>query len=230
MPAICYSVLRVPRVRATLLDACGEPEVGSCVQVVAGGVTSIAETREQNDRQDFFTLDADGQACVTDTSPPILKWLNLTLSFCRVDPELFNMLTGEPLVLDGAGNAVGFRTREGSVDTVNFALEAWTRISGASACGEGGNVRYGYVLYPWVVEGVTGDLSLENGLATFTVTARTRNESQWGVGPYNVVLDDASEPSPLLVPIASGDHRHLQMTELAPPEASCGCGPSPGCS
>lgn len=226
----CSSFLRVPSVRATLLDECGEPQVGSCIQVVTDGIITIAETRDQNDRQDFFTLNADGKACVTDTSPPILKWLNLTITFCRVDPELFNLITGEPLVLDGSGEAVGFRTREESVDTVNFGFEAWTRISGASACGTTGNVRYGYVLYPWVIEGVTGDLTLENGLANFTVTARTRNQSLWGTGPYNVVLDGTGTPSPLLVPIAEGDHRHLQTTEVAPPESVCGCQPSPGCS
>lgn len=226
----CFSVLRVPSVRTTLLDECGEPEVGSCVQATTNGVITIAETRNQNDRQDFFTLNADGQACVTDTSPPILKWLDLTLTFCRVDPEMFNFLTGEPLVLDGQGEAVGFRTREGSVDTVNFALEAWTRISGTSACGPGGLPNFGYVLYPWVVEGVTGDLTLENGLANFTVTARTRNQSLWGTGPYNVVLDSGLSPSPLLTPITAEDHRHLQVTQVAPPEPSCGCQPSPGCS
>lgn len=228
--AVCYSVLRVPSVRATLLDECGEPEVGSCAQAVTNGLISIAQTREQNDRQDFFTLNADGQACVPDTSPPILKWLNLVITFCRVDPELFNLITQEPIVLDGAGEAVGFRTREGSVNTVNFALEAWTRISGTSACGPGGLRNYGYVLWPWVIEGVTGDLTLENGLANFTVTARTRNESAWGVGPYDVVLDGGGSPSPLLSPIADGDHRHLQVTQVTPPDPSCGCLPSPGCS
>ncbi len=227
--AQCFTVLRVPKIRATLLDECGEPEVGSCVQVVTDGMISIAETREQNERQDFFQLNSDGQACNTDTSPPILKWLNISITFCRVDPELFNMLTGEPLVLDGNDEAVGFRTREGSVNSVNFALEAWTRISGTSGC-EGGNVRYGYVLWPWIVEGTTGDVTFENGNINFTVNARTRNFSRWGTGPYNVVLDSGGSPSPLLAPIADGDHRHLQVTQVAPPEASCGCLPSPGCS
>lgn len=228
--AVCYSVLRVPSIRVTLLDTCGLPEVGSCTQVTTDGIITIAETREQNDRQDFFTLNADGQACVTDTSPPILKWLNLTLTFCRVDPELMNMITGEPLVLDGDGEAVGYRTREGSVDTVNFAFEAWTRISGTDACGADGLPRYGYVLYPWVVEGVLGDQTLENGLANFVVTARSRNQSQWGTGPYDVVRDSGGTPSPLLTPIADNDHRHLQLTTVAPPTPSCGCGPSPDCS
>lgn len=220
--AQCYSMLRVPKVRVTLLDECGQPTFSNCAQVITDGIITIEETRNQNDRQDFFTLNADGQACVTDTSPPILKWLELTLTFCRVDPELMNLLTGEPLVLDGDDDAVGYRTREGSVNTVNFALEAWTRISGSEAC-EGGVAPYGYVLYPWMVEGVLGNQSFQNGVANFVVTARTRRNSLWDVGPYDVVLDGAGAASPLLTPIAAGDHRHLQLTQVAPPDASCGC-------
>lgn len=227
--AECYTLLRVPKVRVTALDECGEPEVGTCVQVVTDGIITIAETSEYQERQDFFTPNADGAACVTDTSPPVLKWLNLVLTFCRVDPEMINILTGNPLVLDSADEAVGFRTREGSVATVNFAFEAWTRISGSDACGPSGAANYGYVLYPWVVEGTLGDQNFENGVANFVVNARTRSGSGWGVGPYDVVLDGSALPSPLLSPIVAGDHRHLQLTEVAPPEAVCGCQPSPGC-
>ena len=220
--AQCYTMLRVPKVRVTLLNECGEPSFGNCAQVITDGIITIEETRNQNDRQDFFTLNADGQACVTDTSPPILKWLELTLTFCRVDPEMVNLLAGEPLVLDGNDDAVGFRTREGSVNTVNFAFEAWTRIAGQEGC-DGDSVPYGYVLYPWVVEGVLGDQTFQNGTANFTVNARTKRNSLWDVGPYDVVLDAADAPSPLLSPIAAGDHRHAQLTLVAPPDASCGC-------
>lgn len=229
MPATCYSVLRVPKIRVTALDVCGEPEIGTCTNVVTDGIITIAETSEYNERQDFFTLNADGQACVTDTSPPILKWLNLVLTFCRVDPELFNILTGNPIVTDSEGTGVGFRTREGSVATVNFALEAWTRISGSDACGPSGAASYGYVLYPWIIEGTLGDQNFENGLANFVINARTRNNTGWGVGPYDVVLDGSALPSPLLTPMTAEDHRHLQLTEVAPPDAECGCQPSPGC-
>jgi hypothetical protein len=229
MASECYSVLRVPRIRVTALDECGEPEVGLCTNGVTDGIITIAETSEYNERQDFFTLNADGQACVTDTSPPILKWLNLVITFCRVDPEMFNIITGHPLVLDSDETAVGFRTREGSVATVNFALEAWTRISGASACGPGGTVNYGYVLWPWIVEGTLGDQNFENGLANFVVNARTRGGTGWGVGPYDVVLDGSALPSPLLSPMTVQDHRHLQLTGVAPPDVECGCQPSPGC-
>lgn len=227
MPSICYPVLRVPAVRLTKLDACGEVVDSTCSFATSSGIISIEQTAEYEDRQDYFTLNADAQPCITDTSPPILKWINVTITFCQVDPELYNIATAEPLVLNDASptpQAVGFRTRQGSVNNSNFAFEAWTRIGGSNNCSDG-ELQYGYFLLPWVVEGTVGDLTLENGAANFVITGRTNPNSLWGVGPYNVIKLAATDvPNPLLVPIASGDHRHIQLTTLPPPAIACGCG------
>lgn len=225
MPSICYPVLRVPAVRLTKLDACGEVVDSTCSTATSSGIITIEQAAELEDRQDYFTLNADAQPCITDTSPPILKWITVTITFCQVDPELYNIATAEPLVLNDATPtpvAVGFRTRQGSVNNSNFAFEAWTRIGGSNNCSDG-EVQYGYFLLPWVVEGMVGDLTLENGAATFTVTGRTQPNSLWGVGPYNVIRLADGTPSPLLVPIASGDHRHMQVTTMPPPAVTCGC-------
>lgn len=225
MTSTCYSLLRVPAVRVTKLDACGEV-VDGLSSVASNGIVTIEQTVEQEDRQDFFTLNADGQPCVRDTSPPILKWINVTLTFCNVDPEMFNIMTAEPLVLNDAVSpaAVGFRTREGSVNDSNFAFEAWMRVAGDSACD--GGVNYGYFLLPWVKEAVVGDLTMENNTANFTVSGRTTYNSPWGTGPYNVRKiesgGDAGLPAGLLTPITAGDHRHMQLTTLAPPTPTCG--------
>jgi len=225
MPSICYPVLRVPAVRLTKLGSCGEVVDSTCSSATSNGIITIEQTAELEDRQDYFTLNADAQPCITDTSPPILKWINVTITFCQVDPELYNIATAEPLVLNDATPtpvAVGFRTRQGSVNNSNFAFEAWTRIGGSNNC-SGGTVQYGYFLLPWLVEGMVGDLTLENGAANFVITARTQPNSLWGVGPYDVIRLSTGTPSPLLVPIASGDHRHMQVTTQPPPTVTCGC-------
>lgn len=225
MASTCYSLLRVPAVRVTKTDACGNVVPGNN-SVASSGIITIEQSVEQEDRQDFFTLNADGQPCVRDTSPPILKWINVTITFCNVDPEMFNIMTAEPIVLNDAVSpvAVGFRTREGSVNNSSFAFEAWMRVSGDSNCD--GGVNYGYFLLPWVIEAVVGDLTMENGTANFTVTGRTSFNSPWGTGPYNVRLVesgvDAGQPAPLLTAITSLDHRHMQLTTLAPPTPTCG--------
>jgi hypothetical protein len=52
--------------------------------------------------------------------------------------------------------------------------------------------------------------------------AQTKDGSGWGVGPFNVVRDETNSPGPLLEPIDSGDHLHMQVTTVAPPAVGVG--------
>jgi len=229
MPSICFSSLRLPVVRVTAENACGLPLTGAGTTLTTSGLISVAMAVNQQDRQDYFTLNADAQPCVTNTAPPILKWIDLTITFCNVDPTLLSVITGEPLVLNDAASpvAIGWDTSVGSVNTVNFGFEGWTRIGGTTqACAANGQVQYGYFLLPWVTEGVVGDVTFQNGLANFTVTARTQAGGTWGVGPYTVVASSAvatlNLPLPLLTAIGPNVHRRMFVTTLAPPLPLCG--------
>lgn len=227
MTTVCHTPWKVPRVRATLLDSCGLPVTGSASQVVTDGIISIAMTKDYEARQEFFVKNADGQFCVKETNPPILKWINLVLTFCNVDPDLVSILTQEPRVYDDSPTprATGYSTQEGSAALSNFAFEAWTRIaSGSMSCS--GGPEYGYTLFPFVVEGTIGDVTYENATANFVVNARTKANSLWGTGPYYIDLSDATAtlntPIPLLTPILSNQHHRMLLTRKAPPAASCG--------
>lgn len=228
MTAVCFTPLKVPRVRVTQLNSCGQVVTGSCSQVVTDGIISIEMTKNYEDREEFFIKNADGLFCVRETTPPILKWIDLVFTFCNVDPDIVNIMAGEPLYTsnDAAATKIGWSTAENSVINVNFAFEGWTRLAGTGVPCTGGT-EYGYVLFPWVVEGTIGDMTLENGVANFIVNARTRSLSLWGVGPYNVDLSDSAgtlnTPIPMLTPIASNQHHRMFITRLAPPAASCGC-------
>jgi hypothetical protein len=228
MTAVCFTPFKVPRVRVTRLNACGEAVTGDCSQVVTDGIISIEMTKNYEDREEFFVKNGDGLFCVRETNPPILKWMDLTFTFCNVDPDIVNIMAAEPLYTsdDAAATKIGWSTDENSVVNVNFAFEGWTRLSGAGVICTGG-IEYGYVLFPWVVEGTIGDMTFENGVMNFTVTARTRSNSLWGVGPYNVDLSDAAgtldQEIPMLTPITSTQHHRMFITRLAPPAASCGC-------
>lgn len=228
MAAVCYTMWKIPRIRATLLSSCGAVVTGSCSQVVSDGIISVEITPEYEDRQEFFEKNGDGVFCVKETNPPVLKWLNLVITLCNVDPELANIMTAEPLVLDDATSpkATGYSTREGSAANANFALETWTRITNSGAACTGG-VEFGYTVFPWVVEGTIGDYTQENGAANFVVNARTRSNSLWGVGPYNIDFSDnpagSSTPIKLLTPINSLDHKRQLLVRAPMPTASCGC-------
>jgi hypothetical protein len=227
MTAVCYTPWKVPRVRVTQLNSCGQAVTG-CSTVVSSGIISIAMTKEYEERQEFFVKNGNGDFCVKETNPPILKWINLELTFCNVDPEMLNIVTAEPLVLDDSSltRATGFSTQEGSAANANFAFEGWSLISGASVACTGGT-EYGYTLFPWVAEGTLGDITWQNDTVTFTYSGRTKANSLWGTGPYNVDLSDnagtLNTPIRLLTPILATQHHRMFLSRLAPPTAACGC-------
>jgi hypothetical protein len=229
MTSVCYTPWKIPRIRVTQLDSCGAAVTG-CSTVVSDGIISVEMTKEYEDREEFFVKNGDGQFCVRATNPPILKWINLVITLCNVDPELVNIMSAEPLVMDDASSprATGWSTQEGSAANSNFALEGWTRLTGLSGgdpCT--GGAEYGYALFPWVVEGTIGDLTYENGAANFTLNARTSSSSLWGTGPYYVDYSDnpagSTTPIALLTPILSTQHHRMFITRMAPPDAACGC-------
>lgn len=228
MASTCFTPFKIPTVRVTRLNSCGQVVTGDCSQVVSNGIISIAMTKNYEDREEFFVKNGDGSFCVRATNPPQLKWIDLVITFCNVDPDIVNIVAGEPLYQsdDSAQTKIGYSTDEGSASDVNFALEGWTRLAGTSALCTGGT-EFGYFLWPWVVEGTIGDMTLENGVANFTVNARTSSNSLWGVGPYNVDLSDniatLDTPIPMLTPITSTQHSRMFITRLEPPTASCGC-------
>lgn len=228
MTSVCYTPFKVPRIRATLLTSCGVPQTGSCSTVVSDGIISIEMTKQYEDRQEFFVKNGDGQFCVKETNPPILKWINLVVTLCNVDPELVNIMTAEPLVADDAASPqnTGYSTQEGSAANANFALEGWTRITNSGASCTGG-VEYGYVLFPWIVEGTVGDTTHQNDTVSFVVNARTHSNSLWGTGPYMVDYSDNPAGSttriPLLTSITSTQHHRMFLSRLAPPTSACGC-------
>lgn len=227
MATICATPFKVPRLRATRLDECGVPVEGDCSTVVTNGVITVEIAREYEDREDFFKKNGDGIFCVRETDPPILKWINLTMTFCDVDPYLVNLIAGEEVLIDDATppNVVGFRVTNGATALVNVAIEVWTRTTGG-ACGVG-ETRFGYLLFPWVIEGTINDLTLENGAADFVMSARTNSGSPWGVGPYTVQESAAvatlGDPLPFYQIVGDEDQEEWLWTTLEPPVASCGC-------
>ena len=224
MVAQCFQPVGGNRMRVIGLDACGTVKTGvGSQQVISDGFVSINRTGEYEDPDEFIVKNANGDICLNYRTNPQLKWVNLEMTFCKVDPEMFNVMTGSPLVMDDAltPNAVGFRTRAGVVGTVNFSLEVWTNLGG-NPC-SGGTVEYGYYLVPWVVQGTLGDLTFENGPISFVVNAISKQGSNWGTGPFNIRNTKTSPtPAKLLTAITAQDHEHLQVVNLAPPAAACG--------
>jgi len=223
MATYCLKPVKGLKMRAVSLDSCGAIVSGTKKMVVTDGFVSIEQRAVYRDPTEYELVNASGDYCVNERDAARLRWIELTITLCGVDPELVNIMTGSPLVMNDATipEAVGFRTRENVAG--NFGLEIWTDLGGSAACA-GGTKAYGYFLLPWIRDGVIGDLTIENGVANFQVVqARTSANSGWGTGPFNIrntVLTPT--PAKLITAISATDHRHFQMTTLAPPAAVCG--------
>lgn len=213
--------------RLTRLTACGAPLEGACSTLVTKGFISVGATPTYYEPDEIEVSNANGELCISDLPKPQLKWYELEIMMCLVDPDAYNIVTGEPLVLDDAAtpNTVGFR-HEGDAPSetpANFALEIWAGKPG-QPCPTTGDPQTGYFLFPYVVNGILGEYTFENAELTLTMTARTSPGSLWGVGPYNVRRDAVSNaPEPLLTPIGALTHMHHEVTSLAPPTPACGC-------
>lgn len=221
---VCAKPLQGETMRVTRLDECGNPEYGECAYAVSDGFVSITLTPNVEEGERFLQRNAAGRAIVNQRSVPVLNWYDVSMVFAEVDPELFTIITGLTPYEDDQGNVIGFPVTSSDFATANFALEAWMGTA-EQECNPGDPYPFfGYNLLPWVVEGaLMEDIVIANQLITFTVTGRTREGTPWGTGPYDVVREGDGTPAPLFTAIPTDTHHLPIWTQLAPPEASCGC-------
>lgn len=225
----CYIPVLGKRIRVTALDNCGTPPAAAAVDSVVStdGFISVTLTSETEDGTEIITKKASGALCVNEKQADSFKRFTVEIEFCGVDPALLALVTNAEPYLDYNDEVAGFTVGEGEINK-KFALELWTGLSG-QACAEGAEDASGYILLPYLNAGVLGDITIDGENAvTFSVTgAYTKGGNNWGVGPYEVVMDDTDAAAPL--PLALDPYDHLLMidTALAPPPAACGAIPMP---
>lgn len=229
MTTKCLSLVKGRRIRLTRLDGCGRPVYGDCSTVTSKGFISVAFTANTSDSDEINVTNAAGEVCVFEPAETTLTGYSVEIQFCEVDPELFALATGQPVVEDADGNVIGFDVdTKTSLTGQGFALELWAGSASGDACAtEGAQGSYGYILVPFLRGGIVGDFTVENGAVTFTLTgASTRDGNAWGVGPYNdIQIGSGGTPGPMLTPIGTTVAMRTILTDVAPPEAVCGCRP-----
>lgn len=228
MPATCWSSIGAEVMRATRLDSCGAPVEGPCSTVVSDGFVSIGWESEIKDGTEVEIVKANGRLCISDKACDEIKWINLTFAFCQVNPDLVEIMTGFPLVLDQAGTSVGNRVGRDILCQGGFALEAWTRVPEVECVVGVNNAKpWGYFLAPWVKNAILTGFTMEDDGASFEITARTEIGGNWGVGPYDVDAADAiNTPGPLLTPIGPREMLDMHLVTVQPPVVdpdNCGC-------
>lgn len=226
MVAECHSVVRSPAVRVTRLDECGVPQDSACSYATSSCFATITLNRVQIDRQEALGTTANGDICYDVPKRPILRWFEVTIVFQNVDPELLNIMTADPLVLNDAATpvAVGWDTTVAASGTGHFAFEFWTGTD-TSGCDDG-DVVYGYGLLPHVKQAVVAIGEIGNAGVDFTVSGITQAASNWNLGPYNTLINESGVndglPGPELT-TTDGIHKRFHWTTLPPPDGLCGC-------
>jgi hypothetical protein len=218
-------------VRATKLSSCGVPQT-TCSSLTDECVVSIEESGEYRERQEFFPENGAGKFCMERTSPPLRKWVNLTIIFNDTNPKMINFFTGDTVEFNNAAvpEAIGYSVTQDAVYDAHVALEGWlnvgARCGDEDVCTEDGTEPFGYLAYFHVKEGTIGDRTYGNDTITFTVNAIATRQNSWGVGPYNVTKSAAvatlGDPWPLFSS-ASGKYYEQIFTEMAPPTPQCDC-------
>lgn len=223
--------IRGKRIRATRVDNCGRVVYGDNARVVSKGQVSIGYTANTTETDAITVPNSDGETLASVPSETQLVGYGVEAVFTGLDPDLFSLWTGAPVFYDADGVAVGV-----AVDTSislagrGIALEVWTGAPAGDACADvASQGSFGYVLTPFLQGGILGDFSVENGAINMTLTgAQTRDGNNWGVGPYDVMLNkvgNAKVPGPLVNPLTATQPLLLTQVELAPPVVEQGFRP-----
>ncbi|MDP4501067.1 hypothetical protein [Nonomuraea turcica] len=177
--------------------------------------------------EDVVFRAANGRQCGYKKGCPSFNGFDTTLNIFQASPELLEILTGSPVVYGWDGEPIGFDSCSIQCNS-GFALELWADVLGEDVCPEEdtGDGAWVYFLLPWVTNGLLGDLEVGSEAVTLTLTGATRAGGRWGVGPYDVLAQDAAgTPGPLLTPLDASCHRRMLVTTIAPPAPSCGYQP-----
>lgn len=213
-----FPLVRGYQMRLTRLNQCCQVNYGQDASVVTEGYVSIAFSASINEGDEIIVTNANGRTCVRDTPSAEFQGYGLEFTFCDVQPCVFELLTGQPVVTNANGDAVGFRMNSNvTAQDSAFALEVWMGIPGDVCEGTAGSAN-GYLLLPCVAGGTVGDFTIENAAINFTVTGATTNDgNNWGTGPY--------ANSPLDNPTDANDHLQVLYTTKKAPDATNGCVP-----
>lgn len=221
----CFPLVRGRVMRVTRLNGCGATVLGPTSVATSDGFVTITLTPTNNEGTAIQVTNANGDLCINDTPSPRFQNYGVAVAFCNVNPDLYTMMTGQPIVMDrqATPQGVGFRVNSGTNPSDSgFSLETWSAVPSV-ACEVGAESAFGYFLLPFVQGGTFDALTIGNDAVSFTITgALTKDGSQWGVGPYDVVRDAAGLPDGLAVAIDSQDHLHMEYTTVAPPTPVCG--------
>src|SRR5690606_19966909 len=110
-------------IRATRLDSCGVPDPGASAVVVSKRISTVTIDEVTDDGTNVRERNFADELCIVDDAFTTVIGYTADIALCGVDPDLVSLLTGQPVVLNAAGDVVGFDANTGiDMDGFGFAL------------------------------------------------------------------------------------------------------------
>jgi hypothetical protein len=197
--------------------------------IATKGTVELAMTGVFQDAEDVTVVNADNELIASEQQPPVLLGYDVTAKMTGIEPDYLSWVTGQDVIYNDAAVPLPVGLASGANDAAigNCAFEGWMRLAGESCSGT--YPWYAYLLLPWLINGKFTDITFNKGLAECSFTARARNNSPWGVGPYPVVRSAAvatlNFPEELQTAVASDQYRILLRTTLPYPLVTTTCAP-----
>lgn len=219
------SLVRGKTVRVTKLDNCGNPVSGSGGQWVGTGFISVKQTKNYDTGNEIKIPNANDVVVVYEKGKKTLLNIDLEIEFAVADTAALALMTGDTVITDAGPLTAGW-LEQGLQPLPNyFALEVWSGIANQQCVGTA--TKYGYRLYPFIENGTVTQGDITNKESNFTIAANTRQGTNWGKGPYDVI-SSAAAPTvtpawlPSLLPAAT--HSVFLVTTVAPPTPNANAG------
>jgi hypothetical protein len=200
-------------VRITRLNECGNVVIGSCSTIVSSCFVSVTLSPEIEAGDEYLLKSAWGDLCVNEKDPDKIKWINVSIDFAEIDPDVMDIIANAtPIVV--AGDTIG-STMSSNTNSDAFAIEVWTKRVGGTC--NAATPEWGYFVLPFIKNGrMDGDLTIENGTLTATFIGQAFGApASWALDPYS--------GNPLGVSFPVGDLMGMSITTVQPPAATVGC-------
>ena len=223
-------IVALKTIRLTRTTRCGEPIPGPGNTYVTKAVVSLTDTPNLREGEAQEQANGDNEICVSYTPPTTLRDKGIALVLCGVDDYVLEFLSTVVVVDNEEGDPEGyFDTTEVDASSA-FAIETWSAVGDGAECIDtpeddsyfatagAGLTAYNYSAYPAITNGrITDAIEYGASLANITINGTAKVAPLWGLGPYDVRVDDNGDPGRLLVPFNNKRPAYHGITYLAPP-------------
>lgn len=223
--AKCFSISMGVVARVTEVDACGRVIPGVSKFAVSDAIAKLGFAPTTEEGADLKTTSFTGAICASAKGAPTFTGYTVTGDFCKVDTGFLPIISNEEEYKTGdEAEALGLVSSYGSVEKY-FALELWAKIVG-DACSDDPTqgIPYAYFLFPKIAVGTTtvSDIDGQNMVTISLDAANAERGNSWGVGPYDVYVDESGAAGPLPIPLSPDALRLIMETTAEPPAPACG--------